>query len=351
MFRSDTFKLSAKFMTAITAVVTVAAAVQAPASAVTIVRHPSVANVRPVTRHSAQSLVATTASTVYVADTANNVISVFNAAPAIPGVTTPMNVRPIRTIPTGNTPIGITVDSNGNLYVADFIDNNVLEYAPGSSTPFRTLTAGLDGPLDVKVSLTGPVYVANAFGTGNSNNSSVVIYAPNSSTPLATWQSPVANAPLTAIALQSPDYAPGGDAYVAYSSPAGGGGILWCPVGSASCFDTGIVTSGLNESLTFQYNTFPLTLLVPDARNSVVDVYHLRHGRTPAAVFSVAAPTGLAFDPGFNNFFVASNTVRGPGSVNEYSYLGGALSATFAPAPTTRQPRLAGVAVYPSAMY
>jgi hypothetical protein len=356
MFRFDTLRLSAKVTTAITAVLTASVSIQAPANALPIAGRASIANRLPITRHLARPLVSATASVVYVADEANNVVWVFNT-PVVPpatspgGATAPLNVRPLRSIQTGNIPTGLSVDSSGNLYVAEFFDNVVQEYAPGSSTPFRTLTAGLNGPTDVKVSLSGAVYVTNFFGGLNSGNeSSVVVYGSNSTAPAATWLSPIANAALTAIALQSPDYAPGGDAYVAYSSlGSSASGILWCPVGSATCFDTGITTSA--QALAFQYGTFPLTLLASDPTNNLIDVYHLRHGKTPAATFSVPGPAALAFDPSYTNLFVASNPPNRSVSVNEYTYPSGTLNTIFTPGSTPKFPHLTGVAVYPSATY
>jgi hypothetical protein len=335
------------------------AAITAAVAASVLVTQTAPANALPATRHTSfRPAVTAAASLVYVADQANNLVWVFNAPAAAPavspsGTTSPIVVKPIRSIPTGISPVGLTVDSIGNLYVANLFDNDVQEFAPGSSTPFRTLSAGLAGPVDVKVSLSGAVYVTNLSGNPGNSNSNVVIYPPNSTTPGAAWQSPIANAALLGLALQSPDYAPGGDAYVAYGNTSGtsGGGVLWCPVGSATCFATGITTSGIIPSLAFQYNTFPLTLLASDAVNNVVDVYHLRHGNTPAATFQVAGPAGLAFDPGYNHLFVASNPSNTLATLNEYNYSGVALNAVFTPGATTTRPRLGGVAVYPSVFY
>jgi serine/threonine-protein kinase len=67
---------------------------------------------------------------IYAADAANNAIYVYNNVP---------NSTPTRVITTGiNNPQGITVDSGGNLYVANAATNDVLVYAPGSGTPSRT---------------------------------------------------------------------------------------------------------------------------------------------------------------------------------------------------------------------
>jgi len=354
MFHFDKSRLSVKLTTAVTAVLAASAIfIETPANAAL-----------PAARHTTfrPTLNAVTTPVIYVADQANKLVWVFNAPVAPPpaspsGATAPINAKPVRAIPTGTLPTGLTVDSSGDLYVANFLDNDVQEYAPGSSTPFRTYSVGLSHPIDIKVSLSGVLYVSNLSGGTSPNTGDIVVYPPNSTTPSMTWQSPVAGVGFEGLALQSPDYAgpnnTGGDVYVAYGGLTSGAtsGIFWCPIGSATCFDTGISTSGLNASLAFQYNTFPLTLLVPDERNSVVDVYHLRHGRTPAAALPVAGAAGLAFDPSFTHLFVASNPGTTTASLNEYNYPSGTLCTTFTLGAAAASPVLLGVAVYPSATY
>jgi DNA-binding beta-propeller fold protein YncE len=121
------------------------------------------------------------------------------------------------------------------LYVANFDGNTVSVYAPGSTLPGIVYSQGLFNPTDVKVSLSGQVYVTNL---GNN----VVIYPPKSTTPIVGWQLP--GLLLNSIALQTPNYAGGTDAYVSYyrgfdSSGNPLGGVMWCPTGSQTCFDTG----------------------------------------------------------------------------------------------------------------
>jgi hypothetical protein len=75
------------------------------------------------------------ASLVYVSDAVNNAVCVYNNVP---------NATPIRAITGFNNPRGIAVDSYGNLYVANGGANDVLVYAPGSGTPSRSYSQGLD---------------------------------------------------------------------------------------------------------------------------------------------------------------------------------------------------------------
>lgn len=105
---------------------------------------------------------------------------------------------PSRTISV-DEPTGIATDSSGNLYVAncetcnpapgDFDStgkDQILVYAPGSTTPMRTITAGLDEPVALAIDSAGTLYVANcACGTnGSSTGSNTVTEYANGGTTL-----------------------------------------------------------------------------------------------------------------------------------------------------------------------
>jgi sugar lactone lactonase YvrE len=85
---------------------------------------------------------------------------------------------PSREITDGVTsPIGITVDANGTLYVANEGTNNVEEYRSGQNEPYQTITDGMDLPLGVTVNQQGWLYVVNV------GKEVVVEFAPGSITP------------------------------------------------------------------------------------------------------------------------------------------------------------------------
>ncbi|HKU80685.1 MAG TPA: hypothetical protein VJP76_00845, partial [Candidatus Tumulicola sp.] len=76
------------------------------------------------------------------------------------------NQQPIGTITSGlSFPGGMTVDDNGNLYVADERQIagqwNVPMYAPGSLSPTKVYTTDLSSPTDVAVARDGTIYIAN----------------------------------------------------------------------------------------------------------------------------------------------------------------------------------------------
>jgi serine/threonine-protein kinase len=91
----------------------------------------------------------------------------------------PGSKSPSRTITDGITsPRGITVDSNGTLYVTNSYQNAVAEYRSGEDDPFQTITQAMDRPEDVTVDEKGALYVSNIA------NNSIVEFAPRSLTPL-----------------------------------------------------------------------------------------------------------------------------------------------------------------------
>lgn len=85
---------------------------------------------------------------------------------------------PSRTITDGVvSPVGITVDATGTLYVTNFTENNVQEYRSGQSQPYQTITQDIDDPFAVTVDKKGYLYVTD-------NGTSVVVeFAPGSITP------------------------------------------------------------------------------------------------------------------------------------------------------------------------
>jgi serine/threonine-protein kinase len=76
-----------------------------------------------------------------------------------------------------NGPVGVAVDSTGNLYVTDTSNNRVLKLAAGSSAPTVLPFNGLNHPDAVAVDNSGTLYVTDT------KNNRVLKLAPGSSTP------------------------------------------------------------------------------------------------------------------------------------------------------------------------
>ncbi|MGA8534635.1 MAG: hypothetical protein WB615_11045 [Candidatus Tumulicola sp.] len=82
-------------------------------------------------------------------------------------------------------PQGMGVDQNGDLYVSNGNDEDILVFAAGSTSPTGTLDDLNKFPDDVAIARDGTVYVANGSGPiGASGN--VVVYAPGATSPTST---------------------------------------------------------------------------------------------------------------------------------------------------------------------
>lgn len=93
---------------------------------------------------------------VYVSDYVNEEVLAF------PASTRAKNPAPLLTIALGTHPNGLWVDRDGILYVAAY--SSVLEFKPGLTTPFRTITDGVTGAEGVTVDKRGTLYVVNHAG-------------------------------------------------------------------------------------------------------------------------------------------------------------------------------------------
>lgn len=107
------------------------------------------------------------------------------------------NLAPATTITSSSfvTPYGITVDSNGNLYVTDvgsasqapkiLVFNGPFAGGLQNLTPSATITSSaLIYPTDVKLDSAGNIYVVDAGSgpnTGNGNTSKLLIFPPKPS--------------------------------------------------------------------------------------------------------------------------------------------------------------------------
>jgi sugar lactone lactonase YvrE len=99
------------------------------------------------------------AGTLYVSDNSQSSVSVFNSTTgALTGLLTP----------TGGweTPSGIAVGPNGDVYVADFGNNVVDQFGPSGTFLGAFVTTGLFEPTGMAFNSSGDLYVAN-FGPGN----------------------------------------------------------------------------------------------------------------------------------------------------------------------------------------
>ncbi|MFZ0030765.1 MAG: hypothetical protein WAK84_02710 [Candidatus Cybelea sp.] len=144
-------------------------------------------------------------------------------------------------------PQGLFVDKQRNLWVA--VSGNcktqfssVLEFAPGASTPVKTLQDAAGSATDVAVdNASGTVYVTNFFnytqGCASGNNGAVEVYANGSTTPTGTLTDPNMNYAFNDAVDNR------GNLYVTYlklNGPTGSGQIDEWSAGAGSPTDLGI---------------------------------------------------------------------------------------------------------------
>jgi hypothetical protein len=102
----------------------------------------------------------------YISDVLANNVTVFDINGTVQGQIDGLS-----------NPEGLFVDSNQNLWVANGGANNVLEFARGATTPFKTLDDAGAGPLDVTMCPGGTLYVAG------SNSTAIEVYPRGSNNP------------------------------------------------------------------------------------------------------------------------------------------------------------------------
>ncbi|HEY1680578.1 MAG TPA: NHL repeat-containing protein [Candidatus Tumulicola sp.] len=78
-----------------------------------------------------------------------------------------------------NYPQALAEDTAGNLYVANPIDNDVVEFAAGTTTTLQTLSKGMHGPYALVFDPSGNLYVLNGGATAQGPN--VAVYSPDGS--------------------------------------------------------------------------------------------------------------------------------------------------------------------------
>jgi outer membrane protein assembly factor BamB len=119
---------------------------------------------------------------LYASDSANQVVWIVQQAGK--------KQKAIGSITGFSAPKGLAVDSAGNLYVGDVTGDggHIYVFAPGGTTPFRTLT-GVETPYSVAVDANGSVY-SNCIQNPGCTENAVYVFAPGSTTPTTTLVDP-----------------------------------------------------------------------------------------------------------------------------------------------------------------
>jgi sugar lactone lactonase YvrE len=192
-----------------------------------------------------------------------------------------------------NAPIGITTDTSGNLYVANFSNNNILEVTPSGviSTYSDDPNKLLSGPADVAFSPEGMLYVANSGG----NN---VIAVPGGAAPASvftgTGSIPVALA-----------FSDDGQAWPLFVVNSGDGTITSVTsAGTATQFASGF---GLPNAIATDSAG---NVYVGDCSTGNGSIYEINAAGTvtTTVVSGLTCPAGIKFDTNGNIYILDSGT-------------------------------------------
>ncbi len=111
---------------------------------------------------------ATSSKLLYVSDAATDDVQIFSYPQGVP----------VGTLTGFNQPQGECVDGKGDVFVANTLASNILEFAHGGTTPIATFSDPGQFPVACAISsLTGDVAVSNAFDSTFST-SSVSVFNP-----------------------------------------------------------------------------------------------------------------------------------------------------------------------------
>lgn len=125
-------------------------------------------------------LAADAAGNLYVMGAINGYAS-FSIAEYAPGTSTPS-----RTLLGVVRPTAMVSDPSGNLFVADTgvsTSGAILEYAPQATMPSAKIVSGIHAPQVVAEDDAADLYVLNVFGTSSNCKDTIIEYAHGASTP------------------------------------------------------------------------------------------------------------------------------------------------------------------------
>jgi hypothetical protein len=224
---------------------------------------------------------------------------------------------------------GLTVDSNGTLYVANNANNGVSEYRAGATTPAATLSgAGMSGPYALGMDASGTLYDANY------NANTVTEYGRDSTTAVATLNDSSINEPMgIAVDTSATVYLAnfGANTVTEYSAGATTPSVTLTSAGNAINGPHGVAVDG------------NATLYVANFTGNTVGEYQPGATLPSTIVTGLSGPYGISIDAA-GTMYVVNETSK---TVGEYSG-GSTLTATI---PSTS---LAGtplyVAAYPGAV-
>jgi hypothetical protein len=213
------------------------------------------------------------------------------------------NPAPVGQITSGvSGPVGLAIDRQGTLYVANYGSQSVGEYRQGETSPFVTVSKGLRTPELLAVSEKGELAVANLPLRARA---SIAFFDAGQRTPTRIVRCFIKGAYPAGVT-----YSSAGVLYVALQVSQQVSRIIKIPHGSTTCIDTGIVSPNVVGQIAFDLHR---TLWVSDFGNRQILEYPA--GQILPAPFEYGAPyfaqgvAFFAFDHSFNMFAGQSGQV------------------------------------------
>jgi hypothetical protein len=206
------------------------------------------------------------------------------------------NPAPIGTISTGlSEPERLFVDKNLNLYATNIgTPNAVVAYKPGATSPFLTITNGVDGPTGITVGADGTIYCANT------TNNTVTEYPKGKKSPKLT----------VTLSGETPENMAvdgANNLYIQYLGGSLGSGVLKVPPGQTSGTDLNLVI-GSAGALSVDHSG---NVVILDAGHSTIDVFPAGQ-TTPSKTLSIGGfPFELSMTKSEKQVYV-SNEVGSP---------------------------------------
>ncbi|MBV8344815.1 MAG: hypothetical protein JO190_07455 [Candidatus Eremiobacteraeota bacterium] len=194
-------------------------------------------------------------------------------------------------------PLGLALDSSQDLYVANCVvcstgttgSDQVLVYAPGGTTPIRTITTGVNEPVALAVDSSNNLYVANCINCGLgagayvNGTDTITEYASGSTTPVKTITFTNAVDVPFSIAVD-----PSGDLFVAnYAVNT----VTEYPPNAVNPSET--ISHGVSSPASLAIDR-DNNVFVSNAGANTVTKYAPRHPGRPQETLSVAFPSSLA---------------------------------------------------------
>jgi sugar lactone lactonase YvrE len=251
------------------------------------------------------------ANVIYASDYLNGVVLIYNQKGK--------HQSPIGQIGAGiDTPEGMAVDAQRNLYVVNTSNDTVTVYAFGKRNPIRTLTQA-DSPESIAVGSDGTIYVGEWCSACTNK---VVVYLPGATTP-SYFIDDSKIGQTTGVALDRDN-----NLYVGFTDNEGVGRIAEYPPGSHGPGTELNLGFAWTHGLAFDAQG---RLVVVDTGNRVVDVFKHKK-KSPywvrTAQFTTAGnPWYCAFDPLQQRLYV--NESRYGNEVDVYTYPAGKLIDTI----------------------